>query len=132
MSFLKQCLLINPYLQYFKDICKALVPATQKSFRDQQHRIRFCCCSSAWVVFCFNSTLLRLICKQIKLSVRKSSKAGPWVTQHLAKIKKYQRHLKFSLKIGNHQQIIIIKVVTASLGFTGPLLFWVKSYLPDY
>lgn len=129
MYFLKQCLVINPDLQHFKDICKALVPATQKSFRDRQHRIRFCCCSSAWVVFCFNSSLLRLICNQIKLSGRKSSRAGPWVTWHLAKIEKYQ---KSSLKTGGHQQIIIIIVVTVSLGFTGLLLLWVNSYLPDY
>lgn len=125
-------MVINPDLHYFKDVCKALVPATQKSLRDQQHRIRFCCCSSAWVIFCFSSSLLRLICNQIKLSVRKSRRAGPWVTGHLAKIEKYQRHLKFSLKTGGHQQIIIIILVTVSLGFTGLLLLWVNSYLPDY
>lgn len=125
-------MVINPDLQYFKDVCKALVPATQKSLRDQQHRIRFCCCSTAWVVFCFDSSLLRLICDQIKLSMRKSSGAGPRVTWYLAKIEKYQRHLKFSLKTGGHQQIFIITVVTASLGFTGLLLLWVNSYLPDY
>lgn len=125
-------MVINPDLQYFKDVCIALVPATQKSLRDQQHRIRFCCCSTAWVVFCFHSSLLRLICHQIKLSMRKSSRAGPRVTWYLAKIEKYQRHLKFSLKTGGHQQIFIITVVTASLGFTGLLLLWVNSYLPDY
>lgn len=129
MSFLKRRLVINPDLQYFKDICKTLVPATQKSFRDQQHRIRFCCCSSAWVDFWFKSFEANL--QTDKTWCEKEQQVGPWVTWHLAKIEKFQSHLKFSPKTGGHQQLIVI-VLTVSLGFTGLLLLWVNSYLPDY
>lgn len=57
-----------------------------------------------------------------------------WTLSHLAvskKIEKCQRHLKFSLKAGGHQQIVIL-VVTLSLGFTSLLLLKVNTYLPDY
>lgn len=67
----------NPRPPVFKDECKALVPATQKPFRDQKQGIRFCCCSSARVVFLLQLKSLEADFQSDKTLWERAAELGP-------------------------------------------------------